>query len=337
MSSVEEQWCWAPCWIHVGPVLVGERRKAQRLCSGQKGMEQLRQPWGTCIHGSFALSLSRQPEPSPSWVWGCWNADGERLQRQEVSWVQHSCVCPDGEGIGEWECRAGGNSAGKKSPNLSCHQDKIMSGWDLAWAKPPCSGKPVTSRLLLSYAGVKSALSWGAAGLSTYLIVSWLCGPGRRGQPEWLQAGGFCTRLQPQRSRAVPVQSQLIVLMYNCKQFPSRSRKAEQGPCLLYPSYFFPWRQAARVGFQPGGCLGQWRKGTRTRLLHSAEPVIVSGYYNLLVMLMRSPNINTAFLTHSLGTWKNPLASAQEKAGSNRNTVGINHQRKKEPAYCQPA
>lgn len=48
-----------------------------------------------------------------------------------------------------------------------------------------------------------------------------------------------------------------------------------------------------------------------------------------LVMLMKSLNINTAFLTHSSGTWKNPLASAQEKAGANRHTVGIRHWRKK--------
>ena len=96
-----------------------------------------------------------------------------------------------------------------------------------------------------------------------------------------LRAWVFSTWSQPQQSRADPAQSQLWVLMYNCKQFPSRLRKAEQGPCLLYRSYFYPWRQAARVRFQPGGCLGQWRKGTRVRVRRPARPVIVSGYYSL--------------------------------------------------------
>lgn len=189
MSSLGKQKYLAPWWIYIGPVLVGEQGKTLRICSRTERNWAARRtlghlhPWLFCSLCPGSLGLLHLGRGVVGMLTGR-DCRGRRCPGNSTA--EHAWWRVDRE----WECRAGGNSAGKKTPNLSCHQDKITSGWDLAWAKPPCSGKPVTSCLLLSYAGIKSALSWGAAGLSTHFRVPWLCGLGHRGQPEWLQAAG---------------------------------------------------------------------------------------------------------------------------------------------------
>lgn len=121
---------------------------------------------------------------------GSWGCRGSQLQEREVyvmelaewdglagagmQWGRHSWACHDGEESGGIELSS------QKTPNLSCHQDKIMNVWKPGSVKQACSGKFVTSCLLLTPTGIKSVLSWGMVDLSMYLGVSWLRGSGWR-------------------------------------------------------------------------------------------------------------------------------------------------------------
>lgn len=86
---------------------------------------------------------------------------------------------------------------------------------------------------------------------------------------------------QPQRSRAETAQSQLRVLMSNCKQFPSRPGKLNRG--LVY----FTLLISSPEGKQPGlgfSLVAAWANDAKEQGLVCAvlaQAVIVSGYYSL--------------------------------------------------------
>lgn len=157
--------------------------------------------------------------------------------------------------------------------------------------------------------------------LSTYLRVSWIRGSGWR----WLVRAAASCRHGFSSHGCGCRGAELSLLRVSSEFWYIIASNSHPGPGKLNRGLvYFTLLIFSPEGKQPGlgfSLVVAWANDAKEQGLVFA--VMVSGYAAWLVMLMKSLNINTAFLTHSSGTWKNPLASAREKARAYRDTQWV--------------
>lgn len=287
--------CWQTCWE---PLLLPVAPHPDAAC-GQEIQSGGHSPrwllWGcgrvsVCQPQAFPLEWSgRHCRRSGVWVAAGVGEVPELTEQGELAGAgvqgrRYGWACCDGKGsrgIGNaWQ--EGALQA--KMPNLSCHRDKIMNGWDLGLVKQEWSGKPVTSCLLLSPTGVKSMLSWGTIDLSMYLRVSWIHGPVRR----WLTrvvascGCGFSPHSHSHRGAELSllrVSSEFWCIIA-CNSHLG-SGKLNRGLVYFTLLIFSPQGKQPGLGFS---LVAVWANDAKEHRLICAvllSPVIVSGYYSL--------------------------------------------------------